>query len=169
VAPGASCQIGVRFAPQAAGASSATVTLLTNAAPAPQAVALSGVGGGLPQGPAGATGPAGAAGRVELVSCKTVTRTVTKIVKHKRRKVRVSHQQCRARLISGTVKFTTQSATVTAQITRAGRVYATGEQVGRSELVLTPIRALRPGRYTLALTHGARAHRTTARRSITIT
>jgi hypothetical protein len=45
IAIGASCQIGVRFAPQAKGKSSATLTLLTNAKTAPPAVALSGTGG----------------------------------------------------------------------------------------------------------------------------
>jgi hypothetical protein len=44
VAVGASCQIGVRFAPQVKGKSSATLTLLTNAR-TPPPVALSGTGG----------------------------------------------------------------------------------------------------------------------------
>jgi hypothetical protein len=57
-----SCQVTVRFAPQAQGASSATLTLLTNAASAPAPIALSGTGGSLPQGPAGATGATGATG-----------------------------------------------------------------------------------------------------------
>jgi hypothetical protein len=45
VAVGASCQIGVRFAPQTKGKSSATLTLLTNAHTPPLPVALSGTGG----------------------------------------------------------------------------------------------------------------------------
>ena len=44
VAPGATCQIGVRFAPQATGASSAALTLISNAATAPGPIALSGTG-----------------------------------------------------------------------------------------------------------------------------
>jgi hypothetical protein len=44
VAPDDGCTIEVRFDPQAAGASSATLTLLTNAPTAPAVVALSGTG-----------------------------------------------------------------------------------------------------------------------------
>jgi hypothetical protein len=65
VPAGSSCRIGVRFDPQAQGASSATLTLQTNAATAALPIALSGEGGSLPQGPEGpkgATGPEGAAG-----------------------------------------------------------------------------------------------------------
>ena len=53
VPPGASGQVGVRFAPQRLGASSASLTLLTNAPSAPAAVALSGTGGPPVQNPAG--------------------------------------------------------------------------------------------------------------------
>jgi hypothetical protein len=45
VAVGATCQIIVRFAPEAKGQRSATLKLLTNAATAPPRVALSGTGG----------------------------------------------------------------------------------------------------------------------------
>jgi hypothetical protein len=62
VAVGSSCQISVRFNPQAQGASSATLTLQTNAATPPAPVALSGTGGSLPQGPAGSSGAQGTAG-----------------------------------------------------------------------------------------------------------
>ena len=62
VAPGASCQVMVRFSPQAVGASSASLTVLTNAPTAPAPVALSGTGGALAQGPQGPQGPAGPAG-----------------------------------------------------------------------------------------------------------
>ena len=55
VPPGASGQVGVRFAPQKQGASSASLTLLTNAPSAPAAVALSGTGGPPVQNPAGPT------------------------------------------------------------------------------------------------------------------
>jgi hypothetical protein len=91
VAAGSSCQIGVRFAPQAAGASTASLTVLSNAQSTPAPVSLSGTGGSLPQGPAGTQGPVGPqgpvgqqgpagtqgpSGKVELVTCKTVTKTV---------------------------------------------------------------------------------------------
>jgi hypothetical protein len=67
IAPGASCSLQVRYAPAAAGSSSATITAVTNAA-TNAAVTLTGTAGALPagpQGPAGAdgsTGPAGPAG-----------------------------------------------------------------------------------------------------------
>ncbi len=67
VQPGASCELGVRFAPQATGASSGTLTIISNAANA-LAVNVSGTGTAPstgpagPQGTAGPTGPAGPKG-----------------------------------------------------------------------------------------------------------
>ena len=64
VAPGSSCQIGVRFAPQAAGTRTATLTVLSNAPTAPAAVTLSGTGGRPGRGAGGKQDPAGSAGQV---------------------------------------------------------------------------------------------------------
>jgi len=64
VAVGDSCKLSVRFAPSAAGPSSATLTLDTNTATAPAGVTLSGTGGALPHGPAGPAGPAGLQGPI---------------------------------------------------------------------------------------------------------
>jgi hypothetical protein len=61
IAPGSSCSVQVRFAPQAQGASNATLSVLSNA-PTNQAIALAGTAGAVPQGPAGATGATGATG-----------------------------------------------------------------------------------------------------------
>lgn len=159
VAPGSSCVIGVRFDPQAAGASSAAMTLITNAATAPGAVLLSGTGGSLPQGPTGATGaqgPPGPAGRIELVTCKTVMR-------HHHKK-----QRCKGRLVSGTVKFTASGKAVHATVSRGGVVYARGQSVpaagGGSLLVLNDTRRLKRGSYTLTL----RSPRRTRRVRVTI-
>ena len=58
VAPSASCTIGVRFAPQAIGASSATLTLVSNSTSA-LAIDVSGTGTTPATGPAGPAGPAG--------------------------------------------------------------------------------------------------------------
>lgn len=58
VAPGASCVIGVRFAPAAEGQSSATLTLISNSS---DTLAINVSGTGTPAS-AGATGPAGPAG-----------------------------------------------------------------------------------------------------------
>jgi hypothetical protein len=62
VPAGAHCTLAVRFDPAAPGASSAALTMTTNAVTAPATVSFSGTGGSLPQGPVGATGAAGANG-----------------------------------------------------------------------------------------------------------
>ena len=61
VAPGSSCAVEVRFAPQAQGSRSATLSILSNAPTSPT-VSLSGTAGPLPTGPTGATGATGSTG-----------------------------------------------------------------------------------------------------------
>ena len=61
VQPNASCTIGVRFAPQAPGASSATLTLVSNSPDAP-AIDVSGTGTAPASGETGPTGPKDASG-----------------------------------------------------------------------------------------------------------
>ncbi len=56
-----------------------------------------------------APGARGAAGKLELITCKTVTTTVTETIKGKRRKVRVKRQKCTGKLVSGKVKFTIEA------------------------------------------------------------
>ena len=177
VGVGQSCSFGVRFAPQGSGASGAALSITSNAAGAPMTVQLSGTGGALPQGVAGPGGPAGQpgatgatgttgaagaagatgatgprgeqgpAGRIELVTCKPVT----KIVKGQPHTV----QQCTTKLVSGTVKFATTPGVVRATLSRAGTVYAAGTiaAIARhsSELVLASRRPLRAGTYTLTV------------------
>ena len=68
----------------------------------------------------------------------------------------MTSRRCVARLVSGRVTFTTSGpGVVTASLTRGHRTYARGLSVspggGRSELMLTAERRLRPGRYTLTL------------------
>ncbi len=60
IEPGASCLLGIDFAPHGEGARSATLSIASNAVTSPTTVALSGHGGPLPAGP---EGPPGAAGR----------------------------------------------------------------------------------------------------------
>jgi hypothetical protein len=161
VAAGGQCVIGVRFAPQAPGASTATLTLSTNAPNAPGAVTLSGTGGTLPQGPKGDTGatgaqgnlgPQGPAGQIRLVRCTTTI----KRVHGKRKKV----TRCTTKLItSGTATFKIARA----GLLRHGHVAAIGKVTG-NRIVLHSRRALRPGRYVLRLTSGRR----TMRQTITI-
>jgi hypothetical protein len=104
--------------------------------------------------------------KIELVSCKTVSKTVIKKIKGKRRRVHVKVRKCTARLVSGTVKFTTTSA-ADATISRGHIVYARGTIValgaGRSHLLLAQLRPLRRGRYTLTA-RGHHGHRVITRR-----
>jgi Cep192 domain 4 len=155
VAAGSSCTLGVSFAPQGTGTRTATLQIASNDPDSPASVALSGTGGQLPSGPQGATGPQGPAGQIELVTCKTITVKVVKKIHGKRRTVSVKRQSCSAKLVSGPVKFTTSGAVVHATISRGRIVYATGTSssvgAGRSQLVLTERRPLRPGRYALSL------------------
>jgi hypothetical protein len=118
-------------------------------------------------GVAGQTGPPGPAGKVELVSCKTVTKTVTR--KHK--KVRVKRQSCTTQLLAGPVKFTAAAADARATLSRAGVVYATGYASYPPAGVRTRLLAARQlarGRYTLTLIsrHGTR--QATTQQQVTI-
>ncbi len=161
---GQTCQLTVRFAPQAPGSRSATLEVQSNDPNSPTSVALSGTGGELPrgavgptgpQGPAGVAGPRGPAGEVELITCQTVTHTVTKRIRGQQRKVAVSRQECTGRVVSSPVKFTTAGIARRANITRGHALYATGTSVangrGRSRLAITDLRPLPRGRYTLTL------------------
>jgi hypothetical protein len=123
-----------------------------------------------PQGPAGSQGPAGANGQVELVTCTTVTKTVTRTVHGKPKKVKVTSHVCTTKTVSGPVKFTTTSS-VRATISRLGVVYATGAAVrdgDRTRLVLNRDSRLRPGQYTLTLTTTDKHHRHSTRQTVTI-
>ena len=128
VLPGASCQIGIGFAPQAQGIRSASLVIASNAPDSPLILPLSGTGGQLPQGPPGQTGatgatgatgsqgPEGPPGQIELVVCKAMKKTVT--THGHKHKVKV--QKCTTRLVSGTVKFTTAAGDLRATVARAG-------------------------------------------------
>jgi hypothetical protein len=96
------------------------------------------VGAQGPTGPAGPAGEQGPAGKVELVTCTKV--------KGKRR--------CTTKLVSGTAEFTTIGPAAQARLTRHGVTYGAGTartSRGRLSLRLTPLRSLRPGKYTLTL------------------
>jgi len=167
LAPGARCQIDVYFSPRAPGARSATLQIATNDyANGPLQVPLSGTGtsapvvSSTPQGapaPTGSTPPPGSTtptstqkpvARVELVTCKTV------IDKGKKRKARVKREKCSHRLVFGKVDAAAPGVD-RATISRGGVTYATGTRAqlagGRSQLVVTDLRPLRRGTYTLTL------------------
>jgi hypothetical protein len=119
------------------------------AGPAGKAGATGATGTAGAPGPTGAQGPAGPrgpAGKVELVTCKRVGK----------------RQRCTAKLVSGTVSFTTSGRAAQATLSRHGVVYAAGTARAvhrRLTLRLLPVRRLGPGKYTLTLISG-RGHRT---------
>jgi hypothetical protein len=176
VQPGQSCQVTLDFAPAAQGERTATLEIIGNDPNGPATVGLSGTGGSLPTGatgPAGAQGaqgvqgppgPKGAPGKIELVTC----RTVSEKVKGQRRQV----HKCTGRLVSGTVKFTLAPGSFHATISRNGRVYARGTSVAAGLapgwLVLNDRRPLTHGRYTLAFSGRRGPHRINRRMTITI-
>ncbi|HEY1509298.1 MAG TPA: choice-of-anchor D domain-containing protein [Solirubrobacteraceae bacterium] len=181
IAVGSSCQVLVAFVPHGSGARSATLAVISDAIDGPLNVALAGTGGALPQ---GATGPKGAAGKngtngknghngkngapgkVEIVTCKSVTRVVT--VHGKRRRTTV--QECTTKLLAGAVTFTGSQATA-AKLTRGHVLYASGVAFGAKSargLLLVPSRRLTRGVYVLTLTrrHGHRL--ATTRQRVTV-
>jgi hypothetical protein len=100
---------------------------------------------------------------VELVTCHQVTH-VKHHVKHKVTK-------CSTKSITGTVKFTTAVAVSRISIMRARTVYAEGRSQtvdGRTVMLVTLRRALRPGRYTLKSVRRSRGRAISRRRSVTI-
>jgi len=141
VAPGSSCALDVRFAPQATGASAASLDITSNVPSgnnptSTQSIPLSGTGGALPAGPPGPQGPPG---KVRLVTCKQVV----KIVHGKKKTVQV----CKTKVLSGTVTIRTGTAV---RLLHAGRLVARGRVTrGTIEFQVLPGRKLRTGRYTL--------------------
>jgi hypothetical protein len=178
IAAGAVCQVQVAFVPHGSGPRSAALDVVSDAANGPLSVALSGSGGGLPQGPVGPKGAKGnsgsrgkngkngAPGKVEIVTCRSVVRIVRIHGKPQRKMM----QRCAAKLVSGSVSVTGAQA-ADARLTRGRVVYALGREVGNRSnrtLLLIPSRRLTRGVYTLTLIsrHGRRA--TTTHERITI-
>jgi hypothetical protein len=204
VDPGSSCEIGIRLSPEAQGARSASLTVLSNAANAVPLVSLTGTGGPAaqgvagpagpggpsgrtgttgpagpagaagatgpagPAGSAGATGPAGAPGKIELITC-TLTATSER---RGGRTVRVAHQHCSGRLVTGIVTFTVAASSVQATISRRGKTYGTGVSVpgrnGGYRLLIKPRQRLRSGLYTLTLIRHRGGRRIMERRQLTV-
>jgi hypothetical protein len=144
IAPGESCRLQVRFAPEAKRARSATLNLATSDyANSPLAVPLSGAGGRL------------------LITCRTVVK--------KARGHRSKVWRCIRPFRRGTLKSTTTAASDRAMVSRGRTMYATGVGVpigkGRWQLLLNDLRPLPPGRYAMTL-RGRRGRRIT--RHVTI-
>jgi hypothetical protein len=90
------------------------------------------------------------------VTCKPVTKRKGK---HKQ-----TTQKCTTKLTSKPVKFKTAAALSSAVLSRGDIVYATGSAIRagkNTKLLLTPLRKIRGGSYTLKLTHGRERHRET--------
>jgi hypothetical protein len=150
IAPGAGCTVTVRFVPAAKGARAAALEIASNDKASPAIVALSGIGGQPPAGPAG---------KIELVTCTTTTKTV---VRHGH-KTHPKVTKCKGKLVSGSVKFTNAGNATRAKLTRGRVTYATGRSTSvrarRWQMILTPTRRLKPGRYTLTLRRRGRPAR----------
>jgi hypothetical protein len=130
---GASCAIDVRFAPQATGDRSGTLSLDTSAGPL--TVALTAAGTGAPVGAQGPPGPPGSPAPVVSSSRKVALTTCVK-------------SRCRARTISGADKLAVAG---TATLKHGRRVVARG--YARDGLVrLSSAKTLGKGSYTLTVT-----------------
>lgn len=128
-------------------ASGATGSFTTEPMNGPGATGATGATGA-----AGPAGPTGAAGKIELVTCRQVTKKVTRKVHGHKRKVKVTVQKCTAKLVSGPVTFKVASARL-ASLDRGKRVYARVEMLrsGRTLrlIVVHRVRRLVAGRYEL--------------------
>jgi hypothetical protein len=141
VSPGESCDIGVRFNPQASdGTRGATLRIRSNSLAGPGEVQLSGAASPLPRGatgPAGIAGPAGAA-PVQAGQALPTARATCKLTG--RRSI-----ACAITLVGA------GSARITAvRLSRAGRTYVRADVHGNpARLRLRTLRPMRKGRYSL--------------------
>jgi hypothetical protein len=172
---GQTCTVGVRFAPQAAGAATRTATLNipygqgptppTGAGNPPVGVvtvSLSGPVTSAPAAPVPGGSPVGGQGastsKIELVTCKQTTKTVTS-GGHSRR---VAMEQCTTESVSAPVVLPSGSGVI-ATLSRGGVVDASGRgSSARVELIAH--RTLKRGTYVLSERRG----RTTTRLQVTL-
>lgn len=174
VQPGDSCTVDVRFSPRAAGARTATLTVLTNASSDPT-VSLTGTGGALPAGaagaagapgatgatgPAGPAGPTGPAGRDATISCQVSGRHVTCRVLYgaaSRRRPAKRHRKTHHMAKASSLVHWTLAGRGRA---RHGAARLAG---GRTTLPAAVTWRLAPGRYTLTVVHRVHGRRVTSR------
>jgi N-acetylneuraminic acid mutarotase len=165
VQPGATCQVGVVFTPQAAGPRDATLTLADNTAAGSTTAALAGTGNGSsPAGgtnpgagaPAGASGPTGAAAdahagvtpRLEVKGAKSGSARAACSVGSSRRRGAPSTVTCRLTwpthaAVGLSVKLMRGRTTVAQTRTTA--------RGGHAQVSLRLARRLRSGRYTVVI------------------
>jgi hypothetical protein len=146
VAAGSSCEVGVRFDPQASGDRTASLTLLTNAHGAPKTVALSGLGAGVS---ARSHRPPG---KVAIIRCAPINLMTTEGELSGTPTV-----TCARTVVSGKVKFSVAGPSTHATLVRGKVVFAVGVSDpgarGGSLLVLADRRPLKRGTYALFLRH----------------
>jgi hypothetical protein len=151
VAPGSTCSMTVKFAPNASGARSGTLVLTSNAPSSPDGVSLSGTGGSLPQGsqgPAGANGANGANGAQGAQGPPGLQGPAgrsAKITCSKKKVHRKTKTVCKVSTLAPGKTITAVHLALTRGHTPAARASA---KHGGS-LALKPVRRLRSGRYTL--------------------
>lgn len=177
IAPGGSCELQVRFAPQGPGAREATLQIESNDPGSPASVALTGTGGALPRGETGAKGEAGAtglagakgeagptgqqgaqgppgrAGSVVLIACIKIGNGRGP-----------ARQTCEARKGPMPFKLQGTGAKLASVLRRDGRVYARGLAVRfkhGERLLLARRAAIAPGRYELLIRDHKRVRRLT--------
>jgi len=143
-----SCQLIVRFSPQAQGTRTATFQVASNAAASPTVVTLMGTGGTLPQGPSGAPGSSGATGQKGPAGAAGKQGATAVYVCHRRKGRGKFVIACFVRILSA------PHALTSATLTRGGVVYARtapGAIAAGQQLVLKARRRVSAGRYTLIL------------------
>jgi hypothetical protein len=164
VAPSASCQLTVRFAPSAGGTRAAALEIASDDPAGPSAVQLSGTGaqpspaGGQSAGTPGASGSSThqTVGTVELFGCRTRTVRV-----HSGQET-LTHRvtSCGRRTLRPNARFVVTAIPTRATLARHGVVYASGAS-RHALLALQSTRPLAAGVYTLTLNYGD--HRTIVR------
>jgi hypothetical protein len=156
-----SCKLTVRFAPQASGTQTATLQIASNAAVSPTVTTLTGTGGTLPQGPAGAPGPSGLNGPAGASGKPGATGPTAVYVCHRRKGTGKYVIACFVRILSARHDLTS------ATLMRHGVVYAratSGALTVGHQLVLEARRRVSAGRYTLILVSKS----ATTRQTITV-
>ena len=168
IAPRASCQVTVWFAPQAQGTRSATLDIASNDPSGPATLAVSGTGSPLaqgptvaigpqgpagsqgpqgpagPQGPQGIRGPAGPAGPAGTIVCRTTPSP---------------RAQCALEFAPGSHSIQRSIRTAHFQIQRRRRTIAHGTiPVHAGRTTVRSLGTLSPGRYTLTITTGHGRH-----------
>jgi hypothetical protein len=189
LAPGASCELGIRFIPSATSTRSAAIALADNEQ-TPSTIALTGVGVAPnagptgPQGPPGATGAQGATGATGAQGATGATgaQGATGATGPRGPQGPPGQPACQASgstnltcvvlIAPATWKITRSSATLRYTLMQGQTVYAHGSQVlrrdGTARIVLHSRRHLRAGRYRLTLQLTSGRHHLLISRSVTI-